>query len=44
MKNIYLYSVDSGLMEKKIEELDEIDLPFNWRYIPLVFPQPEVYL
>ena len=44
MKNIYLYSMENGLMEKKIEDLDKIDLPFNWRYIPLVFPQPEVYL
>lgn len=43
MKNIYLYSVESGLMEKPCEELDAMDLPFNWRYIPVCYPQPEAY-
>ena len=43
LKNIYLYSVESGLMDKHCEELDAMDLPFNWRYIPVDYPQPEVY-
>lgn len=44
MKNIYLYSIDYGLMDKSFEDLDAMDLPFKWRYIPLEFPQPECYL
>ena len=44
MKNIYLYSMENGLMDKSLSEMDTIDLPFNWRYIPLDYPQPEVYL
>jgi len=44
MKNIYLYSVENGLMDKPLEEIDALDLPFKWRYIPLDFPQPECYL
>lgn len=44
MKNIYLYSVENGLMDKHGDELDTMDLPFNWRYIPVDYPQPETYL
>lgn len=43
MKNIYLYSMDNGLMEKHAEEMDSMDLPFNWRYILLDYPQPIDY-
>ena len=43
LKNIYLYSVENGLMGKHSEELDSMDLPFNWRYIPIDYPQPEEY-
>ncbi|MCM1347652.1 MAG: hypothetical protein NC206_11295 [Bacteroides sp.] len=44
MKNIYLYSVDNGLMDKHCDELDRMELPFKWRYIPIDYPQPEFYL
>lgn len=44
LKNIYLYSVERGLMDKHAEELDTMDLPFNWRYIPIEYPQPEAFL
>ena len=44
LKNIYLYSVESGLIDKHAEELDTMDLPFNWRYIPIEYPQPELFL
>jgi len=44
MKNIYLYNVENELMDKPLEELDVLDLPFKWRYIPLDYPQPEYYL
>lgn len=44
IKNIYLYSIENGLMGKHSGELDAMDLPFNWRYIPVDYPQPEVYM
>ena len=43
MKNIYLYSIENGLMSKPCEDLDHLDLPFKWRYIPKDYPQPEVF-
>ena len=43
LKNIYLYSVENGLMDKHSEELDAMDLPFKWQYIPIDYPQPEDY-
>lgn len=44
MKNIYLYSIENGLMDKQCEELYSMDLPFKWQYIPIDYPQPEVYM
>ena len=44
LKNIYLYSIDNGLMDKHVEEMDTMELPFKWQYIPLDYPQPEVYM
>lgn len=44
LKNIYLYSVENELMDKSLEEMDTMELPFKWRYIPLDYPQPEVYI
>ena len=44
MKNIYLYSIENGLMDKHCEELDAMDLPFNWRHILVDYPQPEMYM
>lgn len=43
LKNIYLYSREYGLMDKHSEEMDAMKLPFNWRYIPLKYPQPIDY-
>ena len=37
------YCVENGLMDKHAEELDAMDLPFKWQYIPLDYPQPDVY-
>ena len=31
-------------METRIEDLDDLQLPFNWHYIPTKFPEPEEYL
>ena len=44
LKNIYLYSIDNGLMEKQFEELDNMNLPFDWHYIPIKYPTPELYI
>lgn len=41
LKNIYLYSEENGLLEKCDIELDEMELPFNRKYIPVSYPQPE---
>ena len=30
-------------IEELTEELDMMDLPFNWRYIPIEYPQPEFF-
>ena len=43
LKNIYLYSADNGLLGKGFEEIATIELPFNWRYIPTKYPQPEFF-
>lgn len=37
-------SIENGLMYKHCEELDAMNLPFNCRYIPIDYPQPEVYM
>lgn len=44
LKNIYLYAIDNNLMDKHLEELDSIDLPFNRRYIPTKYPEPEYFI
>lgn len=44
LKNIYLYAVNNNLMNKHSEDLDQMNLPFKWQYIPTIYPQPEIYL
>ena len=44
LKNIYLYSLENGLMDKHAEEMDAMELPFKWQYIPIDYPQPDVYM
>ena len=39
LKNIYLYAVEHDLMGKKSEEIDAMEGPFNWRYIPTEYPE-----
>ena len=43
LKIIYLYSVENGLLDKHSTELDAMDIPFKWQYIPIDFAQPEDY-
>lgn len=44
LKNIYLYSVENGLLDKHREEIEQMELPFNYKYIPLDYPQPECFV
>lgn len=44
LKNIYLYACSHDLLDKHAGELDSMDLPFKWQYIPTNYPQPEIYL
>ena len=43
LKNIYLFSAENGLLDKGFDELAAFVLPFNWRYIPTNYPQPEYF-
>ena len=44
MKNIYLYCAANDLFDKSFDELNNMDLPFDWRYIPQKYPQPAAFL
>ena len=44
LKNIYFYSLEHNLLDKHSEEMDKMSLPFNYRYIPLEYPEPEYFL
>jgi len=43
LKDIYLYSIEQNLMDKPLDELDQMKMPFNWHYIPTDYPQPDIY-
>ena len=43
LKQIYLYAKDNDLLTKHREEMEQMQLPFNFRYIPLNYPQPEYF-
>lgn len=44
LKNIYFYSREHDLLDKHCDELDAMNLPFKWQYIPVEYPEPEAYL
>ena len=44
IKNIYLFSLDNGLLDMGFDELAALELPFNWTYIPIKYPQPVDFL
>lgn len=44
LKNIYQYAVEQDLLDKQLTELDSMELPFKWKYIPFDMPQPEDYV
>lgn len=38
LKHVYLYAVENDLLGKSAEEIDAMDLPFKYQYIPLNYP------
>lgn len=38
LKHVYLYAVKHNLLDKTSEEIDAMDLPFKYEYIPLYYP------
>ena len=44
LKQIYLYAKANDLLSKHREEMEQMQLPFNFRYIPLDYPQPEYFM
>jgi len=41
LKLVNQYALDSDLLGLSLEELSGMDLPFDFRYLPLPYPQPE---
>ena len=44
LNNIYLYSIEHDLMNQHLAEVENKVLPFDWKYIPHKFPDPEYYI
>lgn len=43
LKQIYLFAKNADLMSKKLEDLETMQLPFNYKYIPTHYPQPDYF-
>jgi hypothetical protein len=43
LKQIYNYATTNELMDKALEEVAAMDLPFNPDYFPIDYPHPEEY-
>ena len=43
LKQIYFYSKGHCLLDKHNYELDQMSRSFNYKYIPLEYPQPEFF-
>ena len=41
LKLINQYAVENGLLNRSLDELSCTDLPFDFRHLPLSYPQPE---
>ena len=42
LKHVYLYAVKNDLLDKTSEEIDSLNLPFKYKYIPLYYPDTYV--
>ena len=40
LKLTYHFCDENGLLDKKIEELSKLELPFDIEYIPIEYPNP----
>ena len=41
LKLVYQYAIDHGFFDKPIAEVMAMELPFDFRLLPLTYPQPE---
>lgn len=41
LKLVNQYAVDNGLLSRSLDELSNMDLPFDFHYMPRSYPQPE---
>ena len=42
-KQLYLYAKEHDLLDKHREEIEKMELPFNFKYIVLKFPDPDFF-
>jgi hypothetical protein len=40
LKLVYNYCYENDLLDKKVEELKELELPFKIELLPMKFPNP----
>lgn len=43
LKQVYFYAKEHDLLDKHTADLDKMDLPFDYHFIPLEYPQPYVF-
>lgn len=41
LKQIYLYAKENNLLSIPYDEIEKMQIPFSYKYIPLDYPQPE---
>ena len=41
LKLVNQYAIENGLLNHSLDELSGMDLPFDFHYLPLSYPQPE---
>ena len=41
LKLVNQYAIENGLLNRSLDEMCGMDLPFDFRYLPLPYPQPE---
>lgn len=44
LKLIYKFAEENNLLKLTLEEIEVMDLPFNFKYIPMKYPQPEYFI
>jgi len=40
LKLVFKYCKENEMLDKKVEELDDSELPFKWEFIPIKYPKP----